>query len=217
MDRKNCDLFCSPRAGTGSEFGGDPEQGIGPGCWPNAAITHPVAWLGEIDCLCIARVCRSLVQRGCGRASHTNPPLYTGHLLPPLKNLGNWGHVIPLHAHLSKTPQFHSLNLENSPTLQLPLFEALHQNIHFSCLNDGYYYLFSLIHILFPLPRRARNAPLNLRLAPTCRIAVFAGRMRLVKPQAAPRNSNSLGIQRSTLVFHARSPSVMNTIKKKKR
>ena len=135
----------------------------------------------------------------------------------PSGNRGNLGTLTSIPPCISKTPQFHSLNLEILPTIQLHAIKALHPNFHFSCLNDGYYYLFSLILIPFPLPRRARNAPLNLRLAPTCRIAVFAGRMRLVKPQAAPRNSNSLGIQRSTLVFHARSPSVMNTIKKKKR
>jgi hypothetical protein len=105
--------------------------------------------------LCIAGPLQPLAPRGSGRAFHTNHRLCTGLFEWPLEGVGKWRrYCLPLDL-ISKIPQFHSSDLENSPTMQIILFKQISTYFHFSCRNDGYYWLLSLSSLHFPLNRRA--------------------------------------------------------------
>lgn len=60
----------------------------------------------------------------------------------------------PLTVGISKSPQLHSLVLENQPPRQLSLYKQFHLSFHFSSHNYGYCCLFSLSLLPFPPPRR---------------------------------------------------------------
>ncbi len=180
-------------------------------------LSRPLSPTATKAPLCIARLLRPLAPRASDRAFHTNQPLCTAHFRAPLGIVGNSGRFTPAFFHISKTPQFHSLNLENSPNLQLLVANTLHLYFHFSCLNDGYCYLFSYSSISFPLPRRAALTDLKLQVRRPCRVVAFAATVGCDTPSIFSARLNSPGIQRSTLVFHAHNIADVNTIKKKKR
>jgi hypothetical protein len=52
---------------------------------------------------------------------------------------------------ISFFPESHSRDIENSPLVQPFVFLFFQKNFHFSFNNDGYYYSFFLLLILFPL------------------------------------------------------------------
>ena len=67
-------------------------------------------------------------------------------------DVGNKGTLTQVPSLISKTPQLHSLDLENVTASQLAGLESFRQNFHFSCLNYGDYYLFFYILHYFPHP-----------------------------------------------------------------
>ena len=104
--------------------------------------------------LCIACPPQPLAPHLSGPAFHTNRSLCTAFLAPLVEVVGNRGRSTPIPSLFSNSPQFHSLDLENSPACQPFLFQPFQPYFHFSCLNDGYYCLISLSHVYFPIPHR---------------------------------------------------------------
>ena len=104
--------------------------------------------------LCIVSLFQTLAPRSFGLSFHTNLLLCTASFASPVGVVGNLCLYRSLTARFSKSPQFHNLVLENSPTSQLFLHELHHQHFHFSRLIYGFYYLFSLSPIPFPPPSR---------------------------------------------------------------
>jgi hypothetical protein len=107
--------------------------------------------------LCIVRPLQPFVQHIIGPAFHINQSLCTALFAPPVEVVGNRGRSTPPSTQFSNSPQFHSRDLENSPAGQLFLYQPFQPHFHFSCLNDGYYCLFSLSLIRFPNTRRASH------------------------------------------------------------
>ena len=127
---------------------------------------HALWKLWKARQLCIAGPLQPLAPRGSGRAFHTNHRLCTGLFEWPLEGVGKWRrYCLPLDL-ISKIPQFHSSDLENSPTMQIILFKQISTYFHFSCRNDGYYWLLSLSSLHFPLNRRAAFTNPKLSRAP---------------------------------------------------
>jgi hypothetical protein len=156
--------------------------------------------------LCIARPSQTLIPRGSGHSFHTIDLLCTAHFAPPVGDVGNKGRLHLSSARFSKSPQFHSRDLENLSGMQALPSASLRLNFHFSSLNDGYYCLISLSTLRFPTTRRAafivsekrRSYEVN---SPSALFGVHhAGQFP--------------GIQRCTPVFHAQRNAEMNTIKK---
>ena len=116
--------------------------------------------------LCMTGIRQSIVLCGHGRSFHTMHPVCTGGFDPPVGDVGNKGHVRPLPHRFSKTPEFHSRDLENSPPCQVNTFQTLRNNFHFSSLNYGCYWLFLLSTSSFPHTRRTVQAPVQRSIAP---------------------------------------------------
>jgi hypothetical protein len=95
------------------------------------------------------------------------------------ENRGKRPPLYPPLTPISKPPQFHNSDLENLPTLQLLRSKVLRPHFHFSCLNDGYYFLFPLFFFLFLLPLISPS-PLDNHLYPS-RISSLLG-VREAKP-----------------------------------
>ena len=119
--------------------------------------------------LCIP--CRLQLQapRALRRSFHRTHADSTASFSLPLGSVEKQEPHRPVLTPICKNPQFHSLNLENSHIRQLLLSQVLQLYFHFSCLNDGYYSLFSLSPSVFPLPRRAplclsENHPCSLQV-----------------------------------------------------
>jgi len=115
--------------------------------------------------LCIP--CRLQLQapRALRRSFHRTHADSTASFSLPLGSVEKQEPHRPVLTPICKNPQFHSLNLENSHIRQLLLSQPLQLYFHFSCLNDGYYSLFSLSPSVFPLPRRAPLACLKITRA----------------------------------------------------
>jgi hypothetical protein len=95
--------------------------------------------LWKAGSLCIAGALQPPSLRGCERALHTNQQLCTGLFEWPLEGVGKWWrYCLPWNL-ISKCPQLHSPDLENSLTSQLFLYKTLQLYFHFSVRNYGYY------------------------------------------------------------------------------
>jgi hypothetical protein len=105
--------------------------------------------------LCIARTLQAVALSGFRHAFHTKRSLCTGLFPFPVGVVGNLGRFTPLTAEFSKSPQLHSFVLENLALMQTSLSKPVHPSFHFSSLNYGYYYLFSLFFYVFPNTRRS--------------------------------------------------------------
>ena len=99
----------------------------------------------------------AIVLRGCGRAFHINRFVCTGLFRTLVGAVGNLGRFHPPAAGFSKSPHLHSSVLENFTLMQTSLSKPFHPSFHFSSVNDGYYYLFSLFFYFFPNTRRSAN------------------------------------------------------------
>jgi hypothetical protein len=105
--------------------------------------------------LCITRTLEPIALSGFRHAFHTKHPLCTGQFPVPVGVVGNLGFITSLTARFSKFPQLHSFVLENLALMQTSLSKPVHPSFHFSSLNYGYYYLFSLFFYVFPNTRRS--------------------------------------------------------------
>jgi hypothetical protein len=76
----------------------------------------------------------------------------------PVGVVGNMGSFTPFASGFSKSPHLHSSVLENFALVQAFDLKPFHPSFHFSSVNDGYYYLFSLFFCRFSKTRRAAIA-----------------------------------------------------------
>jgi hypothetical protein len=106
-------------------------------------------------------------------------------------------------------PSIAQLGFRKLTLCQPSLPQAFQPAFHFSALNYGYYYLFSLS--LLPLSTRLPvGAPLPTKPSLALPDLLFL-------PSTCVHQANEAGIQRSSPVFHAQSSAKVHTIKKKKR
>jgi hypothetical protein len=139
-----------------------------------------------------------------GRAFDTTSTLCTAHFHLPVGSVGNHPPLSPLAALFSKSPDLHSLVLENSPPSQPPAPQPFRLNSHFSSLPTG---TTAFVFILF-----TQNHPLRRTSTPRSHHPVFTADPTGSSPPAA----SIPGIQRSAPVFHPHGISWVNTIKRRK-
>jgi hypothetical protein len=98
-----------------------------------------------------------LVPCGDGHGFHTSKPLCTGVCAVPVGDVGSWEPKAGARRLISKSPELHSHNLENSLLAQIALSKPLRRDFHFSCLTYGDYCLFLLSIYSFPPPPSLRD------------------------------------------------------------
>ena len=127
---------------------------------------HPLCKLWKTCPRCIAGPLQPRATRASGHPFHTKPPLSTGLFSLPLQVVGNRERYTDSRALFSKCPQFHSLDLENSPPYQTLFYESHRLYFHFSCRTTGTTGFCLSLSSPFPLtvaPLRARClGPLRL-------------------------------------------------------
>ena len=101
---------------------------------------------------------QTLHRRSHCRSIHTNSRLSTAVFRQPVGDVGKQGWVMGAAGGLSKTPELHSRDLENSAPSQTHSPQALPPDFHFSCRTYGVLLSFLLYSYSFPPTRRASMA-----------------------------------------------------------
>lgn len=138
-----------------------------------------------------------------GPAFHTSFTFCIGQFQPSVGSVGNPIPFLPSAILFSKSPDMHSPDLENSPSVQPPVLQSHRRNSHFSSSPTG------TAVFVFPLfthtrsHRRSRGAYLARQIATS---SAATGLSVFVVP----------GIQRTAPVFHLHRNSQVHTIKGRK-